>query len=333
MNSTDRRAAQYMRKLKSSIRDKRGKHVRARPHHRAPQNKVVVRLGGGLGNQMFQYAAARAAALRVRSELVLDTHSGFSRDRVYERSFELEEFPIVGRSASRVERLPFLLSDASRKVRVASDPGLRRRPWGTMVLDENKSFEEDIQVAASKGSIWMQGYWQAPAYFVDQQEIIRFELMPPKPILPFFERLGEAMGSRPSLAVGIRLYEESAAPTTHMSDGQFKSASDIERAVTRMAKTLDDPTIFVFCTHKASLLSAIKWPSEPVFVIADQGYAGSVNSLWLLTQAQHHLFTNSSYYWWGAWLSGANYASGSQHIVASNNFYNRDTIINSWGKF
>ena len=311
----------------------KGMYMRARSHHQAPQHKVVVRFGGGLGNQMFQYAAARAAALRTQSELVLDSYSGFSRDKVYERSFELEGFPIAGRSASRLERLPFLLGDASRKIRLSSDPGLHWRPWGTMALDENKSFGKDVQVAASRGSIWMQGYWQAPGYFFDQQKIIRFELTPPKPVLPFFERLGEAMRSRPSLAVGIRLYEESVAPTTHMSDGQFKSASDIERAVTKMMGALDDPTIFVFCTHKAPLLSAIKWPSEPVFVTADQGYAGSVNSLWLLTQAQHHLFTNSSYYWWGAWLSGANYASESQHIVASNNFYNRDTIVDSWGKF
>ena len=307
--------------------------MKDRPRHPVPHSKVVVRLGGGLGNQMFQYAAARATALRVRSELVLDTCSGFSRDRVYERSFELDAFPIAGRSASRLERLPFLLGDASRKVRLASNSGIYRRPWGTMVLDENKNFGEDIQIAASKGSTWMQGYWQSPAYFVDQQETIRFELMPPKPDLPFFQRLGEAMRSRPSLAVGIRLYEESAAPTTHMSDGQFKSASDIGKAVTKMAQTLNDPTIFVFCTHKSPLLSLIKWPSEPVFVIADQGYSSSVNSLWLLTQARHHLFTNSSYYWWGAWLSGANYADGSQHIVASNSFYNRDTIVNSWEKF
>jgi len=304
-----------------------------RPRHPVPHSRVVVRLGGGLGNQMFQYAAARATALRVQSELVLDISSGFSRDRVYERSFELDAFPIAGRSASRLERLPFLLGDGFRKVQLASNPGIHRRPWGTIVLDENRNFGEDIQIAASKGSIWMQGYWQSPNYFADQEQIIRFELMPPKPDLSVVQRMGEAMRSRPSLAVGIRLYEESAVPTAHMSDGQFKSASDIGIAVTKMAQTLNDPKIFVFCTHKSSLLSSINWPSEPVFVIADQGYSNSVNSLWLLTQARHHLFTNSSYYWWGAWLSGANYADGSQNIVASNNFYNRDTLVKSWGRF
>lgn len=40
---------------------------------------VCIQLTGGLGNQMFQYAAARAVAEKAGAELVLDTWSGFVR--------------------------------------------------------------------------------------------------------------------------------------------------------------------------------------------------------------------------------------------------------------
>ena len=44
------------------------------------RSKIIASLTGGLGNQMFQYAAARSMAMRSGSDLVLDTWSGFVRD-------------------------------------------------------------------------------------------------------------------------------------------------------------------------------------------------------------------------------------------------------------
>ena len=48
---------------------------------------IILRLQGGMGNQMFQYAAAKAVALRLGTELLLDLgwyHSGtVKQGRVY----------------------------------------------------------------------------------------------------------------------------------------------------------------------------------------------------------------------------------------------------------
>ncbi len=59
---------------------------------------ITVRLKGGLGNQMFEYAAGRAAALRSKTELLLDvSYFDFKLPGVTKREFSLDVFNIEGK--------------------------------------------------------------------------------------------------------------------------------------------------------------------------------------------------------------------------------------------
>ena len=65
---------------------------------------VVAIIKGGLGNQLFAYAAARAYAERTGRDLFIDDDSGFLRDG-YGRSFRLDRFPINAKPAPAKLRL------------------------------------------------------------------------------------------------------------------------------------------------------------------------------------------------------------------------------------
>jgi len=70
--------------------------------------KIISRIKGGLGNQLFCYAAARRLALANNAELIIDDVTGFSRDHEYRRQYALENFQIPARKATPSERLaPF----------------------------------------------------------------------------------------------------------------------------------------------------------------------------------------------------------------------------------
>src|SRR5690606_13691379 len=58
----------------------------------APQ--VIIRLKGGLGNQLFMYAFAKSMAVRNMVPLRLDTLSGFAGDTAYRREYQLHHFTI-----------------------------------------------------------------------------------------------------------------------------------------------------------------------------------------------------------------------------------------------
>src|SRR5262245_6340505 len=61
---------------------------------------IIVRLRGGLGNQLFQYAAGRALAQHHGTELKLDLYTYTKHPY---RKFELSKFMIDGSEASRAE--------------------------------------------------------------------------------------------------------------------------------------------------------------------------------------------------------------------------------------
>ena len=70
--------------------------------------RVIARIKGGLGNQLFCYAAARRLALVNNAELVIDDVTGFVRDHQYCRQYMLDRFQIPVRKATPSERLePF----------------------------------------------------------------------------------------------------------------------------------------------------------------------------------------------------------------------------------
>ena len=68
-------------------------------------NKIIARIKGGLGNQLFCYAAARRLALANNVELVIDDVTGFARDRQYGRQYALDHLHIPVRKATPAERL------------------------------------------------------------------------------------------------------------------------------------------------------------------------------------------------------------------------------------
>ena len=85
---------------------------------------------GGLGNQMFQYAAARALAARSGADLVLDPWTGFVRDRVFKRQYALDRLPVHGRLGTRAEGLPFWAERLSAKYFGPPRRTLSHRWWG-----------------------------------------------------------------------------------------------------------------------------------------------------------------------------------------------------------
>lgn len=296
---------------------------------------VYAYLNGGLGNQMFQYATARALALRTGAELVVDTWSGFVRDFQYHRSYELIYLPIQARVATELERLPIWFFRAENKLRRHELNLIQQRLYGNFLVETQFRFHEEIIHYRHAAATWLVGYWQSPLYFQDCADTLCAELMPPQPTQQRFLEIGQLLRETESVALGIRLYEESANPTAHAKDGLIKTVTEVNAAIARLLSLQPNAKLFLFCTHHLPILAELNLPDSTVFLTHDDGYEGTIETLWLLAQCKHHIFTNSSYYWWGAWLSKVLYLSTNQpqHIYAADNFINQDGLCAEWKKF
>jgi len=197
------------------------------------------------------------------------------------------------------------------------------------------SFKKEVISYVREKNIWLIGYWQSPYYFIKNYSLILDELTPPVPHQNKTLELGKYMLTVDSVALGIRVYEESSTPESHSRNGKLKSASEINVAIKKLLNYRPNAKFFIFCTHRANIINDINLPEGSILVIPEDGYETSIETLWLLTQCRHHIFTNSTFYWWGAWLSQKNYndKENNQIIFAADNFINSDGICENWEKF
>ena len=182
-------------------------------------------------------------------------------------------------------------------------------------------------------AIWMIGYWQSPLYFSQHTDVLLSELLPRPSTSKLFQNAAKQICDSESVALGIRLYEESSASNNQSLTSSFKSSAQLQEQINRVLAQRPDVKFFIFCTHRSSLLFELHLPPNTVFLTSDLGYTDPIDTLWLLSLCKHHIFTNSSFYWWGAWLSQHVHLSNQQLIIGADNFFNSDSLCSTWQNF
>lgn len=274
---------------------------------------------------MFQYAAALGVAHRHGLELVVDTRSGFLRDRVYRRHYSLQDFQLSARHTNSLEQVPFVLETLIDRY-VSKPPSLvQRRPWGVHCDERVYRYYPELMSDRYDQSLWLDGYWQCEKYFKDIEYRIEKEFLIRTPEDDRFTALARGIDQQNAVAVGIRLYEE-APPGAH----DTVPFAFYEQMAENLAKHVERPVFYLFCTVRQPIFERLALPGVVHYVTHDDGYTGELRRLWLLTHFKYHIMSNSSFYWWGAWLAEKR-LPGVQ-VVASDNFPNPDTIPERWSE-
>lgn len=251
---------------------------------------------------MFMYAAARALALRLGATLELDG-SRFARDRVYNRVYLLDRFPIRGNTVPDgfCERLGTLAERAARRL------GGHVHPFGSLLLQEPSSggrpvFDDRLLPPPHARQIVLDGYWQDERYFADHAAVIRAELRPPRPptdaALPDLARIEQSVCP---VAVGIRSYRE--VPGRALDRDRI--LAPFRAALAEVSLRLPAATYFVF-TDAPELLSGADSLGVPFTIV--QGSTRNEDAplnMHLMSSCHSFLIGYSTFHWWSAWLGDA----------------------------
>lgn len=259
--------------------------------------KLIPRIFGGLGNQLFCYAAARRLALVNNTELVIDDVSGFAYDHDYQRHYQLDHFNIPCRKATAAERLePF-----SRVRRYLKRRWNQRLPFAhrAYLVQEGIDFDSRLLHLKPQDTVYLEGYWQSEDYFKDVEATIRQDLQ----IKPPTDVANLAMAAQirgcTAVAVHLRFFDQPQAPGINNAPGDYYT-----RAVEAMERLSPDAQYFIFSDQPEAASARIPLPNARVTLVAhNQGDEHAYADLWLMTLCRHFIIANSSFSWWGAWLA------------------------------
>jgi Glycosyl transferase family 11 len=259
---------------------------------------IAATLVGGLGNQLFQYAAGRSLALRHDTELVLDLSllRGPQSELATPRAYELGCFQVEARTVESVrswESLP-----------AASGAGLRtrsriRRARARFTVLRQRGFELQPAFFGAPDDTLLVGFWQSEAYFADQAERLRRDLVLPAPA-PAAAELLARVASDASVSVHVRRGDYAHDAATRRVHGLLPEAyhrAALEEIAGRTGTALD---VHVFSDEPA-------WCREHLdlglpFTVVDLAGAPAYEELRAMSACRHHVVANSSFSWWGAWL-------------------------------
>ena len=259
--------------------------------------KVIPRILGGLGNQLFCYAAARRLALVNNAELVIDDVSGFLYDHDYQRKYQLNHFGIQSRKATRAELLePFSRARRYLKRRLNLHTPFVRRDY---IQQAGLDFDPRLLKVKPRGTTYLDGYWQSEGYFKDVEATIRSDLQIIPPVDTTNLALATRMQGTTAVAVHVRFFD----PPTEAGFNNAP-ANYYANAVTAMEALAPGAHYFIFSDRPEAARTSIALPGERVTCVShNQGDENAYADLWLMTQCQHFIIANSTFSWWGAWLA------------------------------
>lgn len=285
-------------------------------------NSIVVPLIGGLGNQMFQYAAARALALRTGSQVELEL-SWFGTDP--ERQYALAPFAIEAKSAQHGKSRPRyrFLDRIIRRLPIA------RTQSGLPVFKE-ASFRYDQRIESLRAPVFLEGYFQSELYFERfRDHIVKDFTLRPAPAPATAEMLNK-INSTDSICVHIRRGDYVSNKIANAHHGTC-SLDYYKAGLVEMAQGLPSPHCFVF-SDDPDWARANFVPALPVTFVDIHLTIQAHEDLRLMAACQRYVIANSSLSWWGAWLG----VHPNKKVVAPAQWFQKrdidttDLVPSSW---
>lgn len=249
---------------------------------------IRVLLSGGLGNQLFQYAYAKALATRSGGSLLLDTVTLFQTDRVYKRIFDLGEFRLGQNVKKTDSRLRWWWIRRRLLERHGSCRQLARR---RLVIEPAPyRFRSEYSRLKPELSTLVCGYWQSPKYFEEIASPLRDDLTFTSDPDPKIAEISKQISSEESVGVHVRRIQY---PT--LLDSSYH-----RNAMNTLAENIDRPKFYVFGDDLDWWLREFGKREEVSF--PSSGSRLAIDDFRLMSMCKHFIIANSSFSWWAAWL-------------------------------
>lgn len=287
---------------------------------------IKVKISGGLGNQLFQYAFGQYAAYKLNTEVIYHAQTKLINKNFTQRDLDIEKFdlPINFTKENFDEKSLFYLKKLSKYERkiVQILPFLNKK-----INIQNP----DIHLLVKKinDDCYYDGYWQNPAYPDSISNLLKSKIVLSDESFFKLENVINKIESSESVSIHIRRgdYINILANTKIYNICNFDY---YKKAIEHIEKSITNPIFFIFTED-------IEWAKESfvgdkfIFVTGNS----AIEDMIMMSKCKNNIIANSTFSWWGAWLN----QNDKKIVVAPKNWYVNflknsvhDFLPNNWVK-
>jgi len=247
---------------------------------------IISKINGGLGNQMFQYAIAKAIAIKHNKTFKLDitAYETYTLHNGYRLNiFNIEENIATEKDVERLKGKENIFNKILNKFNLLKNVYTEKE---RTIFDKGVFLRDDI---------YLDGYWQNEEYFCDiRDEILKDFSVKENNTLKVKEYL-EQINNTNSVSIHIRRGDYSKHPEIGILDISYYID-----AINFINTKIKNPTFYIFSNDIEWCKSNFDFIGNKVFICDTKT---EVDDMTLMRNCKHYIVANSSFSWWSAWLN------------------------------
>lgn len=276
---------------------------------------IIVKLMGGMGNQMFQYATARALAEHLNTEVKMDL--SFLLDRTPMENFTYRDYELNVFKIKESFVTPEEINDLKQK------PGFFSRIFNkkSALQDfKEKSFRYDSTIWNCNTNTYLEGFWQSYKYFENIRSILLNEFSLKDSLSQKSLDILSVIQTVNSVSIHVRRTDY--VSNAHINNYHGACGLDYyNTAVDLISRKINNPHFFVFSDDPEWVKQNLKFDFPTVYVNHNTG-KNSFEDMLLMSSCKHNVVANSSFSWWGAWLN----VNTEEVVIAPKQWFNEPSI-------
>lgn len=264
---------------------------------------IIIKIKGGLGNQMFQYAIAKAFSLELKRKFKLDI-SIFEWYKLH--NYGLHHFNI---------QADFYEPESIWKRRL-------KKLFHKVVFynEDHHAFNYNPQLIEKKSDyLFLEGYYQSQKYFIKYEKEIRNDFQIVSPLKAPTQEMMKYMKSVNAVSIHFRRGDY-IGNAVHETDKTAYYKEAIELIESKVAQ----PVYFLFSDDMPWVKENFKLNAETHYIDFNDA-ASNFEDLQLMASCKHNIMANSSFSWWGAWLN----TTPNKIVIAPKLWFNDDKVNTS----
>lgn len=248
---------------------------------------IIVRIQGGLGNQLFQYSlyeSFRAKGMETKTDI-----STFLDGRET-RALELAKLGLEFDVAAKQELHSLYADDARITDRVL------RYLTGKKKYIKEKQYDFNPHILQTTDG-FLNGYWQSEQYFESVGSKIREQICFQNTDTETIQNRETQIAQSNSVSIHVRMGDYLQQSEIY---GNICTKEYYQKAIQYISERVENPVFYVFSDEPEKAAEMLA--DYEFYAITENSGVDSYKDMYLMSCCKHHIIANSTFSWWGAWL-------------------------------